>query len=107
MIRKKFPAVLPLLFPAVCGAIGVLAATPHGIGLHPDSIVYVLIARSLSHGNGWTINGAPTAWFPPFYPTMLTLGSIFDSDLLHGARWMQAFLFACNIFWVGMITYRF
>src|SRR4051812_37709214 len=35
----------------------------------PDS--YLLLARSLADGRGFTLNGRPTAYRPPLYPLVL------------------------------------
>ena len=98
---------LPLLgVPALLGALWLLASTSSGIGIYPDSVMYIMMARSLLQGRGWTLEGVPVEIFPPLYPSLLALAG-FGGDPVEGARWLQAAIWGVNIFWVGLITYGF
>ncbi len=53
-------------------------ATRHGIGLSPDSVVYVAAARNIAAGKGITTPTAigldlPLTHFPPAYPVLLSV----------------------------------
>lgn len=104
---KKFPRKLLILLPAIGGAFAILAATPLGIGIYSDSVMYLLMARSLLQGHGLTIDGIAVTLFPPLYPMMLSLSGMVGVDPVDGARWFQAIVMAINIFWVGIIMMRF
>jgi len=94
----------------VAGALGMIAATPWGIGLSPDSAVYIGGARSLLQGSGFsspTDDGgfAPIVHFPPLYSLGLVALAVFSADLLQTARWFAALLFACNIILTGTLGF--
>lgn len=90
---------------SLIGTAGILYATPWGIGISPDSVAYIRVARSLLTGNG-----LDTTHFAPLYPVLLdvmTLGKLFGEDPLQTARWLNAIFFGANIFLVGLLIYRF
>ncbi len=104
-----------ILFPIVFAIIGIgllLFVTKWGIGLSPDSVHYIGVARNFLNGNGLTppssVNqSALTTNFPPLYPTILALIGIFGIDPLNGARWLNAFMFGANILLVGLVINRY
>lgn len=109
-VSKTHPrSLLPLLILALLGAILLLTATRHGVGLSPDSVVYVAAARNLSQGAGLTlpfgneING-PLAHHAPLYPTLLAVVGQLSGDPLPAARGVQALLFAANILLVAWLV---
>lgn len=69
---------------AVLAALLVLLAGRRGLGLSPDSLEYLGVARNLLHGKGLTLPfgstgdgaapGAPMTSFPPLYPIVLAAG---------------------------------
>jgi hypothetical protein len=105
--QSKFFSVVIFALPALAGAIGLLAATPYGIGIYSDSTMYLLTARSLLLGHGYTIDGIPVAIFPPLYPALLAISGLSGADPIDAARWLQSIIWAFNILWVTMITFRF
>lgn len=46
------------------------AATP--LRLHPDTVVFLMVAEAAEHGGGFLYHGQPTV-FPPGYPALLAL----------------------------------
>ncbi len=96
-----------LILPAVCAAAVILGATPHGIGIYPDSVMYVMMARGLLQGQGWSMGGSPVVLFPPLYPALLAAGSLFGADPVEAARWVQAGMSAVNVLWIGWVAYEF
>lgn len=100
-----------LLLLALTGALLLLTVTRWGVGLSPDSAVYVAAARNLSQGAGLTVPfgseiNAPLAHHAPFYPMLLALWGWIGVDPMLGARWGQTLLFAVNIALVGALLWR-
>jgi len=98
------------------GALSVLAfcttliAARWGIGLSPDSMVYIGVARSLLDGNGVTyLNDvgelSPVNHYPPLYPFMIAGLALTGMDPLVAAKWMNAGLFAVNIVLVASMVF--
>jgi hypothetical protein len=98
--------VAGLAFLAFCTT---LIATRWGIGLSPDSLVYIGVARSLLEGNGVTyLNDvgelAPVNHYPPLYPSMIAGLALTGMDPLIAAKWMNAFFFAANVVLVSLVA---
>lgn len=100
-------ALLALL--SLAGMLALLDATREGIGISPDSTVYLGAARNLSDGRGLTmfdgrtLTPAPLTHYPPLYPTLLAIvaAAVGAADPLYVARWISVLLFGVNIFLVG------
>src|ERR1044072_4367552 len=85
------------------------------IGVTPDSLVYLSAADRLVEGKGLTPigyhyapdvpSGQSLVSFPPAYPLLLASTSLFTSDRLAAAKYIHSFLFAANIFLLGLIIY--
>lgn len=62
-----------LLLPALLAGATVLFSTgKYGVGLSPDSCVYLSTAANLAAGRGWVLfTGEPYQSFPPLYPLLL------------------------------------
>jgi len=93
---------------ALAGAILVLYATALGIGVSPDSTVYINVARSWLIRFGIPlVRGNTSNWVPPGYPMLLASSSLalMGQDPFLVARWLGAFLFALNIACVGLILH--
>ena len=77
--------------------------TAYGPGVTPDSVDYIETAKSLLAGNGFFVGGQPMTWFPPAYPLLLSVASLFQhGDILQTARFLHAFLFGSNIVLIGL-----
>ena len=74
-----------------------LWATRPGPGLSPDSLKYLLLARSLAEGDGFSLFGEPHCHFPPGFPALLAAVGAVDRASLARAAWLNALLFAVNI----------
>lgn len=99
------------LLPALLGALLLLVTTRWGVGLSPDSVVYIAAARNLSQGLGLTVPfgsqiNAPLAHHAPLYPILLAVWGRAGIDPLSGARWTQALLFAANIMLTGALVWQ-
>src|ERR1044072_8643023 len=105
-------------------AIGLLAILAGGIahwsmssdvGVTPDSVMYLSAADRLVAGQGLTPigyhfapsvpSGQPLAIFPPASPLLLASTSFFTGARLTGAKYIHSFLFAANVFLLGLIVY--
>ena len=85
------------------------------IGVTPDSMIYLTAAERLAEANGLTPigyhfapaipSGQPMFIYPPAYPVILAATSLFTNDILTAAKYLHSFLFAANIFLVGLIVY--
>jgi len=74
----------------------------YGVGVSPDSVVYFEVAKQIMHGETVYV-----AMWPPLFPAILAvLASIFDLELLHSARILNAILFSGLIFTSGMLFHR-
>ncbi len=98
---------LGILLLAALGSASALAATRHGAGASPDSVVYIGVARNLLAGRGLTepfgaLVDTPLTRYPPLYPVLLAAGGPLGLDPLATARWASALLFAANILFVGL-----
>jgi len=110
-----------LLAIGVLALLGIFAAgfaqwcMSSDIGVTPDSLVYLSAADRLVEGKGLTPigyhyapaipSGQPLVSFPPAYPLLLASTSLFTSDRLAGAKYIHSFLFAANVFLLGLIIY--
>jgi hypothetical protein len=73
---------------ALVGSAGVLLSTARfGVGLTPDSVVYITGARSLADGRGYThLDGGAIGSWPPGYSFILSLGERLGIDAMSAAR---------------------
>ena len=106
---------------AVLALLGVLAAAlahwsmSSDVGVTPDSVIYLSAAERLVDGKGLTPigyhfspsipSGQRLVIFPPAYPLLLASTNLFTSDRLAGAKYIHSFLFAANVFLLGLIIY--
>lgn len=92
---------------SLIGILTLLFATREGIGISPDSTVYIDAARNLLAGNGLTVfyNGEllPLTHYPPLFPAILSMIGILGIEPLTGARYINAFLFGANILLAGIM----
>ena len=94
---------------AIAGLIGVLLIYLYsrhgGIGLSPDSIVYISNARSVVHGGGFfEFEGIPVTDFPIGYPAFLSIFLFISRlDLVQSGQYINMFLYFCLIYLSGGI----
>ena len=103
---------LPIIALAFIGVLAVLQATRFGIGITPDSTVYVDAARNLASGHGLaalTASGElkPLTHYPPLYSSALGVISATGLSLENAARWLNALLFGANILLVGLALAKY
>jgi len=106
------PTLLALLLLALVAVAIVILATRFGIGITPDSTVYLEAARNLLQGRGLmalAANGElqPMTHYPPLYSSLLALFGLMSPSVEAGARWLQAVLFGANVLLVGLAIARY
>ena len=79
-----------------------------GVGLTPDSLVYVGAARNLLEGRGLTLvvdglTHTPVTHHAPFYPFLLGSLGVVGIDPLVIARWLNLLLLVSNILLVVLL----
>jgi hypothetical protein len=88
--------VIPILLGTT--ALGTLLATVrYGIGLTPDSVVYVTGARSFADGHGYTRAGTAITDFPPAYSATLSLAERIGIDAIDAARVLSVVAFMATV----------
>ena len=88
-------------------AIVLLGTSRYGIGLSPDSVIYISAARSLLSGHGYLMHsGAPFVVFPPLFPTVLAGMGLLGIEPLLGARLINAIMFGLIVFAAGQLIQR-
>jgi len=106
-------------FNGFCSAIAGLAfagscilwiATRWGIGLYPDSIVYVGAARSIVAGDGLRFlddvgTFAPVVQYPPLYSALVAAFGVIGLDPLEGARWVSILCYGANAMLAAYIAF--
>lgn len=100
---------------AVCaaGVAALLAATAEGVGVTPDSTVYISLARRWLTAFGFappaaSSIGRVSAEIPPVYPAVLSAVSLLTrQDPVQSARWLGAVLIAANLGAFGALVRRF
>jgi len=108
---KTFTFWIPLALIAALGFGLVLYCTVWGGGLISDSFQYIASARNLSLGKtlGYPDdygNIIPLTQYPPFFSVTLTAFEMVGVDSLEAARWLNAVLFAANIWLVGVTIFK-
>ncbi len=89
---------------AVLGTVLVLLhEVTYGVTLEWDSVTYISVARNLLAGNGFIhpYDGAPYLYWPPLYPGLLALASLFVFDPYEVAGPVNAAAFGLTIFVAG------
>ncbi len=96
--RLLFLSLL-LIIGIISTSIILLATRTFGVGLSPDSLHYLFMAKQVLIGEAIT-----TAVWPPMYPAALALISlIFRISLLNSARFLNAVSFGITIFMSGIL----
>jgi hypothetical protein len=103
--------VLTLLI-ALAGMAVVMYQTREGSGVTGDSVYYVMGARNILSGNGYSrYSGGwepiPITGFPPIFSILLAGAGFFGGNLFESARIINILLFGVNIFMSGLLTLRY
>ena len=81
----------------VTGVILAALLSQHGIGISPDSTIYLKAARNFAAGTGYHIDGLPFMSFPPGYPLFLAACALPGADMLFVIRLMHLAILGCNL----------
>ena len=105
-LSRRRPDNFTLLL-AVLGILGaalvVARQVNYGVGLTPDAVNYISVARSLLAGNGFIqFDGDIYHQWPPLYPLLLAAVSLGIFDPLTAAGPLNAVLFGLAVFAVGI-----
>lgn len=98
MNRTAYYAIA--VFLALGGGLTILFATaPFGIGLSPDSVGYLSVARNLRAGQGFLLyDGSLLTVQPPLFPALMAgLSALFGMDEMTAASRLNAMMFAVVI----------
>lgn len=97
-MKKKIALIVICVFLFALSTLFMMRATDSGVGIQPDSIVYINGARNIVKGNGFVdADGSIITHFPPLYPLLLALSAIFKADPRVGAKGLHILLFNLNI----------
>ena len=96
---------------AVMGGAIIVWATPWGVGLSPDSAIYIGGARSLSEMTGYSqpvdaSTYSPIVHYPPLYSASLAILGGLGLDLFQAARWLNTVLFGANAMLAGYVVFK-
>ncbi len=110
MEKSSYEVATLIGLTALAGVV-LAAAMPWGLGLSPDSVVYIGAARSLARGQGFSvptdsITMAPVVHYPPLYPVLLAVASFGGLDVIAAAKWLNVLVFCANVFLAGMVGTR-
>jgi hypothetical protein len=95
---------------ALLGGGVLLHSSRWGLGLSPDSVVYIGAARSLLAGHGFSLPAesalfSPITHYPPLYSSLLAVTGVVAADLLEGAIWLNVAIFSINIYLSGFLLF--
>jgi hypothetical protein len=115
MIVKMFltPTAKSCMTLGVCAVLGggvLLHSSRWGLGLSPDSVVYIGAARSLLAGHGFSLPAestlfSPIIHYPPLYSSLLAATGTVAADPLEGAIWLNVAAFSINIYVSGLLLF--
>ena len=100
--RERF--LILICFAALLGFALVLARqAAHGVGLQDDSVNYIIVARNLLEGEGFTeIYGRPYTFWAPLYPIALAGAGLLGADPQDAAGPLNAAFFGLTVAAAGI-----
>jgi 4-amino-4-deoxy-L-arabinose transferase-like glycosyltransferase len=110
--RKNLIWFVITILIALVGMAAVTYQSREGSGVTGDSVYYVMGARNILSGNGYSrYSGGwepvPITGFPPVFSVLLAGAGFFGGDLFESARIINILLFGANIFLAGFLTFRY
>ncbi len=87
------------------------AASGRGLGVSPDSTIYLHAARSLAQGQGlntYSRQGReiPLTHYPPLLPVSIAALSLGGLDSLEAARWLNVLAYGASSLVLGVLLYK-
>ena len=100
--RERF--LILICFAAFLGfALTLARQAAHGVGLQHDSVNYIIVARNLLAGEGFTeLYGRPYTFWAPLYPMALAGTGLFGADPQDAAGPLSAALFGLTVAAAGI-----
>jgi hypothetical protein len=93
-----------VLFGLLGAALVIQSTSLNGVGISPDSVVYISTADSVLDGNGYTTYlDEPLVSWPPLYPTLLAFLGFVGVDSLDSARAVNAVVFGLIVLLAGQL----
>lgn len=90
---------------AILGAIYAIAWLTPAVGLYHDDGVYLVTAKALAAGHGYTIeslpHAIPQAKYPPLFPALLSLFLLISDQ----TQWLKTLPLLCAAGWLA-VTFR-
>ncbi len=99
---------LQLQLLALCAAGKLwITLSSHGVGLSPDSVGYLAVARHITEGVGFvSYRGEPFVSQPPLYPLVLAgLMRLFNLETVTAALYLNVALYAFVVYLSGRISF--
>lgn len=108
-MSEKYRLPLVLVCLSLTAGAALIFGTRWGVGLSPDSAIYIGGTRNLLDGNGFSVSSypgefTPVTQYPPLFSALLAAIGLFGVDPVNGARWLNALLFTANVFLVGNLV---
>ncbi len=103
--NEIFSVALFLGFFGIAAFVLMYLITPYGSGVSPDSIYYLAGAKNILLWKGFSINGSPITYWPPFYSIFLAATDLLTNNLVLAARILNAILFGINIGLIALLVY--
>lgn len=107
-IKPVFKLVAFLLLIIITIVIGfslLTRVTVNGIGLTPDSVVYISAAKSLLEGRGLFVGSEPMTHFPPVYSLLISFSGLFTDNLVSSTRILHTFFYCGNAILFGFCIF--
>ena len=95
----KYVLIVSVILLSLAGAWLVRVNTPIGMGMYPDSVTYIMGARNIVEGNGFTqFSGTdvlkPITHYPPLYSYLLASIGLTGMDIIRATRLVNIVLMA-------------
>lgn len=107
--RNQLLSKLPFAIMGLLGAMLVVMLTSKfGVGISPDSVTYVSVARNILNGKGFVgYDGYYFVLQPPLYPILLAAaGKIFFTDPLICAGYLNALFLGLIVYLAGLLLLK-
>ena len=106
-MRRLDPVVLGILaFSLVAGLLVVARTWEYGIGLSPDSVAYVSMARELATGHGAMAGEHLRPMWPPLFTLLLSAPGVAGVDPIAVGAFLNPVILVCICLIAGLWLYR-
>ena len=107
-VRRAWTLGLTAAISLFTGMSVLWATARHGIGVWPDSVIYLSAAENLRAGRGLVdYSGNPLGAFPPGFSVLIAfVSALLGSNAHEAARWISAASYAGMVFLVGIAAWQ-